>query len=345
MRRARFAIDPAMVQTSSGSTAGPCVFAFEPMRPPRKPRAAPRAIATGAEPAGNLALRLPQGEPAAEPGPPSAPACDPELDEDELQGGSSPAAAPAADDGPDDEPIGAGRLRWAEATAEQQERARAELAARISAYLQRARARVVLTDNVHTMLSIKRGQGVLTFRLHHLFVGAPAAVVRAMARYAETHERESALLLRDYVDTKESLIRTPQEARPVTLDVAGRWHNLQALFDELNATYFDGAIKARITWGPRGKRRRARDSIQLGSYTMEDGLIRIHPVLDAKDVPRFFVAWIIYHEMLHEVHDMPVVGGRRVYHTPEFLRAEARFEHHAAAVAWEDANRHKLLGR
>lgn len=305
------------------------------MCPPSKPRSSASAVARAAVPEDNLARQLPVEEvdPAAgaapEPDPPPAgmDAFEPELDD------------------VDEEPIAAGRLRWTDATAEQQERARAELQERIAAYLQRARPRVVLTDNVHTMLSIKRGQGVLTFRLHHLFVGAPAAVVRAVARYAETHERESALLLRDYVDSKESLIRCRDEPRPVTLDVEGRWHNLQELFDRLNESYFDGAIKARITWGPRTRRRRARDSIQLGSYTMEDGIIRIHPVLDAKDVPRFFVEWIIYHEMLHEVHDMPLVRGRRVYHTEEFLHAEAQFERYDDAVEWEQANRHKLLER
>jgi hypothetical protein len=310
-----------------------------------------------AKPDGNLALRLPAGpaEPDAEaagevgPDPLRAGVPGPDHAKDEaltelLEPDDLHDEAVEPED-LDEEPISAGRLRWTDATAEQQERARAELQERITAYLQRARARVVLTDNVHTMLSIKRGHGVLTFRLHHLFVGAPAAVARAVARYAETHERESALLLRDYVDTKESLIRRREDPRPFTLDVEGRWHNLQELFDGLNAAYFDGKIKARITWGPRSRRRRARDSIQLGSYTMEDGLIRIHPVLDAKDVPRYFVEWIIYHEMLHEVHDMPVVGGRRMYHTPEFLRAEARFEHHAKATSWEQANRHKLLER
>jgi hypothetical protein len=323
LRRARFAIDTTMVQTSTGCAAAPGTAAFELMRPPPKSRPSPRAVARAADPDGNLALRLPPDD-------------------------AAPAGLDARTDDagePDEEPIAAGRLRWVDATAEQQERARTELQARISAYLQRHRARLLLTDNVHTMVSIKRGQGVLTFRLHHLFVGAPAAVVRAVARYAETHERESAVLLRDYVDTKESLIRRREEPRPSTFDVQGRWHNLQALFDELNATYFDGGVKARITWGQRGKRRRARDSIQLGSYTMEDGLIRIHPVLDAKDVPRFFVKWIIYHEMLHEVHDMPVVGGRRQYHTAEFLRAEARFEQYDEAVRWEQANLHKLLER
>src|SRR5690606_33222931 len=144
----------------------------------------------------------------------------------------------------------------AEATAEQQERARAELQDRIAAHLQRARPRVVLTDNLHTMLSIKRGHGVLTFRLHHMFVGAPAAVVRAVARYAETQDREAATLLHGYVDANEALIRRREEPRPITLDVEGRWHNLQEIFDELNARYFEGTIRARITWGPRGRRRR-----------------------------------------------------------------------------------------
>lgn len=324
------------------------------MSPTPKPRSSSRAVGN---PDGNLALRLPAGAALEQVDPCSTGALDPcgalhdPLDElpelDDALAEPDPRAAGGGEGSaePDDEPISAGRLRWIDATAEQQERARAELQDRIAAYLQRARARVILTDNVHTMLSIKRGQGVLTFRLHHLFVGAPAPVVRAVARYAETHERESALLLRDYVDTKESLIRRREDPRPVTLDVEGRWHNLQEIFDELNELYFDGAIKARITWGQRGKRRRARDSIKLGSYTVEDGLIRIHPVLDAKDVPRFFVAWIIYHEMLHEVHDMPMVDGRRIYHTPEFRRAEARFDRYAEAVVWERANLHKLLER
>ena len=110
----------------------------------------------------------------------------------------------------------------------------------------------------------------------------------------------------------------------------------------LNARYFAGAIQAKITWGPRTRRRPGRDSIKLGSYSVDEQLIRIHPVLDAGDVPRFFVEWIIYHEMLHEVHDMPIVDGRRVYHTPEFRRAEALFERYAEAVLWERTMVHKL---
>lgn len=222
---------------------------------------------------------------------------------------------------------------------------REELQERLAAYVHRGRVRVVLTDNLHTMVSVKKGQGVVTFRLHHMFAEAPPAVLRALARYAEKQDRSASAVLRAFVDSHEHLVRERDTPRAVTCDVEGKFHNLQAIFDELNEQYFGNRVRARITWGPRTRRKRSRDSIQLGSYTVEDELIRIHPVLDARDVPRFFVGWIVYHEMLHELHDMPIVDGRRVYHTPEFRRAEAQYDRYAESVLWERTNLSKLLER
>ncbi len=235
--------------------------------------------------------------------------------------------------------------RYPELSTDEQELLRNELQARLGAYLSRGRPRVVITDNVRTMLSIKRGQGVYTFRLHHMFVEAPPRVLRAVASYAETQDAEASELLRHYIDVNDENIRARTQPRPFTLDVQGRWHNLQDIFDDLNARYFQSGIQARITWGPRARRKKGRQSIKLGSYTVDDQLIRIHPVLDAEDVPRFIVAWVVYHEMLHQIHDMPIVDGRRVYHTREFRRAEAQFEQYAEAVLWERTNLHKLLDR
>lgn len=216
---------------------------------------------------------------------------------------------------------------------------------RMSAYFKAGRARIIFTDNVHTMLSIKRGQGVFTLRMHRMFAAAPPAVLRSVVRYAETQDREAAAELRRYIDGNEGLIRPSERPRAQQCDTQGAHYNLQELMEGLNARYFAGAIQAKITWGPRTRRRPGRDSIKLGSYSVDEQLIRIHPVLDAGDVPRFFVEWIIYHEMLHEVHDMPIVDGRRVYHTPEFRRAEALFERYAEAVLWERTMVHKLLDR
>ena len=234
---------------------------------------------------------------------------------------------------------------WAGLSAVEQEARREALQSRLGAYLRSGTARVVLTDNLYSMVTIKRGDGVSTFRVHHMFSDAPARIVRALAQYADKQSRDAATILRDYIDANDDRVRQRDAPRPITVDVQGRHHNLQEIFDRLNAHYFDGGIGARITWGPRTKRKRSRDSIKLGSYTVEDALIRIHPVLDAADVPDFFVEWVVYHEMLHEVHDMPIVDGRRVYHTAEFRRAEAQFERYAEAVMWERTHLVKLLER
>ena len=56
-----------------------------------------------------------------------------------------------------------------------------------------------------------------------------------------------------------------------------------------------------------------------------------------------FVAWIVFHEMLHQVHDADVVGGRRRFHTRAFVDDEARFEHYVLARRWERQNLDALL--
>ena len=81
----------------------------------------------------------------------------------------------------------------------------------------------------------------------------------------------------------------------------------------------------------------------MGSYSVEDRLIRIHPALDRWFVPRYFLEWIVFHEMLHQVHDIPVVGGRRQFHTPEFLAEEKQFEGYERARAWERENLDRIL--
>jgi hypothetical protein len=95
---------------------------------------------------------------------------------------------------------------------------------------------------------------------------------------------------------------------------------------------------------PAGRRRRPRRSIKMGSFSVEDRVIRIHPALDQTAVPRYFVAWIVFHEMLHGKHEVTRVGGRRCFHTKEFLADERTFQHYQRAFAWEKRNIDRLLG-
>ena len=225
------------------------------------------------------------------------------------------------------------------------ELARQHLEERIGAHLQGRRLALAVTDNRHTMISVKREKGFFRLRLHHMFLAADTDVVRALSRYVGDNDRASSNLLGEYIEIHQGHIRRARCARPpsVTIETRGEVHHLQDLYDGLNRRYFEGGIEARITWGIRAGKRRHRTSIKMGSYSVEDRLIRIHPSLDRDFVPRFFVEWIVYHEMLHQKHDIPVVGGRRQFHTPPFLDEEATFEYYDRARRWERENLDRLL--
>jgi hypothetical protein len=226
------------------------------------------------------------------------------------------------------------------------EEARKTLERRISAYLQSGRLALGITDNRFTMISVRRDRGpVYRVRLHHMFVAAPAPVTRALARYISHNETQASRDLSRFIDDNQEAIRHARLRRPaaLTVETLGEVHDLREIYDDLNSLYFNDQIDARITWGVRGGRRRRRTSIKMGSYSVEDRLIRIHPALDRRFVPRFFLEWIVYHEMLHQVHDIPFVGGRRRFHTPEFLAQESNFEHFERARLWERHNVDRLL--
>jgi hypothetical protein len=230
------------------------------------------------------------------------------------------------------------------------ELARKQLEHRIAAHVPDGRLALAVTDNQYTMISVKRDKGCFRLRLHHMFLEAEPEVVRAIGRYVSHNDREASRLLGQFIDIHQRKIRRARRLSrgpvTVTIETRGEVHDLQELYDGLNRRYFDGAIDARITWGQRlapGGRRRHRNSIKMGSYAVEDRLIRIHPSLDRPFVPRLFVEWIVYHEMLHQKHDIPVVGGRRRFHTEEFLLEEAAFEHYHRARQWERDNLDRLL--
>jgi hypothetical protein len=232
------------------------------------------------------------------------------------------------------------------------EHARKHLEARIfdamGAHASDARLALAVTDNRYTMISVKREKGLFRLRLHHMFLDADHEVVSALGKYVARNDRDASQMLSRFIDVNHRKIRRARRRRPTvfTIETRGEVHDLQEIYNLINERYFDNQIAARITWSQRaqtGAKRRKRNSIKMGSYSVEDRLIRIHASLDRVFVPRMFVEWIVYHEMLHQKHDIPVVGGRRQFHTPEFMAEEAEFEHYDKASRWERENLDKIL--
>jgi hypothetical protein len=218
---------------------------------------------------------------------------------------------------------------------------------------------VVLTDNRRTILSVQPGEPRdprLTLRIHRSFVAAPDEVLRAVATFVESRRgsdraREALTVLRDHFSRYRGPVRTAARRR-LGLQPDGDFFNLRELRDDLNQRYFDGKLKAEITWGKggggaasscRGGRRTRKSTIQLGSYSYEDKLIRIHRALDQPTVPRYVVEAVVYHELLHAAMPPVVQNGRRYVHTPEFRRRERLFRHTDRAEQWVKEHLPELL--
>ncbi len=208
------------------------------------------------------------------------------------------------------------------------------------------RVRLTVHDNRSTMVSFRRAGGLLHYRVHHMFLDAPQEVVHALAAFAgpgkmAARRRDAGGSIDAYVRDHRARIGAP---RPALLLAQGRVHDLQAIFDRLNAERFGGEMEARIGWGPnRGGRRRR--TIKTGVYVQDSRTIRIHRALDRPEVPELYVAAVVFHEMLHQAVPAVERNGRRVVHGAEFRRRERAYPDHQLAKKWEEEHLYLLLSR
>jgi len=202
--------------------------------------------------------------------------------------------------------------------------------------------RLTLTENRSVLLSFRRLHGVVLLRLHHMFLHATPEVVRAVSRGLRRKSRNADSDLRRFMNENLHRVRKVSRSFPALL-TAGRVHDLRKVYDRLNARFFGEALCVPLTWG-RGSGRARRGGLTFGSYDPVLGLIRIHPVLDRRDVPVFFLESVVYHEMLHHhLGGVPDAAGRTVYHSRAFREAETRYPWHKQSLAWEKENLPNLL--
>ena len=165
-----------------------------------------------------------------------------------------------------------------------------------------------------------------------------------MPRTRKTSARTPARRTRPKPKRKACAPALPMQ-RQFSFPGEGRHHDLRAIFDKLNARYFRNSLRRyTIAWG-RKRRLRPKAYFIFGTIQEEDRIIRIHPLLDANWVPRWFLEFVIYHEMLHSV--VPDIYDpkrrRRIVHTSEFTKREHRFPHYSRARRWEAENLARFL--
>jgi hypothetical protein len=202
--------------------------------------------------------------------------------------------------------------------------------------------RLVLHDNRKVMLSFRRiSGGPLSVRLHHLFLAASAAEIRAIARFVRSKNVDARHTIEAHIGRYSHLIGVRMPTK-ISRPGRGTVYDLERIFSDLNRKFFRNRVHATILWGQKVHRDRKR-TIRLGLYDDNDKRIVIHPTLDRRAVPRYVVEWIVFHEMLHQVVGFTLVNGCYIAHTPEFRAREQEFPHYVRAAAWEERNLESLL--
>jgi predicted metal-dependent hydrolase len=137
----------------------------------------------------------------------------------------------------------------------------------------------------------------------------------------------------EYIKTAEMRERAAESkrtrGRKVITSSTGAVYDLESIFDDLNAEYFESELpKPVITWSAKKTFR------ILGHHDAAHDTIVISRSLDAADVPKFVVDYVLFHEMLHIAHPTVHHNGRRYYHTPAFRRDERKFPMFDRAEKW-----------
>lgn len=197
---------------------------------------------------------------------------------------------------------------------------------------------LTVTDNAASLLSIRTKGDSVSVRMHWMFLNAGEDVIREIAGFIGTRKGRTPLIRKFIGENRAFLKKKDRPAGRPNLRTEGRFHNLKEIFDNLNHEYFKGNITAIIGWGKQHARRLVRKRT-LGSYCRHGNTIRINPVLDGKNVPRYFLEFVVYHEMLHSDMKEEKKNGRRLVHPPEFQKRERLFREYEKAAAWEKRRR------
>jgi hypothetical protein len=180
------------------------------------------------------------------------------------------------------------------------------------------------------VLTIRRREEAVWVRLSDLLRRAPLGVLEGAAALLLSRvyrRRASKSLTRPYLDyarsnrTRERINHMRRRrVRTGAAGPQGRHFDLEKLFEELNARYFDGELqRPHIGWSNRNWRR------QFGCYDPGPNHILLNRSMDRPGVPQFAVEYVLFHEMLHMKHPTRRSGCSLVSHSREFRAEEKRF--------------------
>jgi hypothetical protein len=177
---------------------------------------------------------------------------------------------------------------------------------------------------------IRMEEGAIRVRISDLLEAAPAPVTEALAYillgklYRKPIAPQFNHRYRLYLNRREMRKRIHQvrqaRGRKVHAGPRGMFHNLEEIFEELNAAHFGGMMaRPALGWS------RVRSRTRLGHFDPSHNMIIISRIFDDFRTPRLALDYVMFHEMLHLHYPVDHSGARRCVHTPDFKAHEKLF--------------------
>jgi len=168
--------------------------------------------------------------------------------------------------------------------------------------------------------------------------------MEALACYIKKGKNESLpASIKAFIEHQISELDYSHKLKNQKLVSEGECYHLLPIYNTLNQEYFDSGLDLQITWYGEPNRL-FRSRINFGLYSDPLKLIKVHRSLDQADIPRYFVEFVVYHEMLHNIC-APFVDsrGQTIIHTPEFKEREKQFRHFHKATEWLKLNKERFF--
>ncbi|HVY92496.1 MAG TPA: hypothetical protein VHA14_07105 [Bryobacteraceae bacterium] len=185
---------------------------------------------------------------------------------------------------------------------------------------------------------VRLENGRISAEITDLLEGAPAPVTEALAhillsklyrKEVAPHHQHRYRLYLNRRDMRGKIDSTRQaRGRKTHKGPKGIFHNLETIFEDLNARYFGGMMsRPQLGWSY------VRSRTRLGHFDPSHNMIMISRIFDDIRVPVLALEYVMFHEMLHLRYPVDHSGARRCVHTPEFKAHERQFPQFQEAKA------------
>lgn len=211
-----------------------------------------------------------------------------------------------------------------------------------------------VNQNKSTYLSVSYPRDdLIKASIHQIFLTADQTVLFALAKYVQgSRGKKNFAIIKAYVHEQDNLAGYTTNKKVPPLKTKGEVYDLEEILRYVESFYFDEQqLGLNITWYTPKKRRKRfsrsfRQNVTFGEYHAPLKLVKINTLIDNWEVPKVFVSFIVYHEVLHHIHP-PKVGetGKSMIHHKEFKKAEKEFLFYDEAMHWKQEYMQNFLDK